>query len=136
MSTQNDQVVGSDYLTRVNRARAGVPVSEGVEVMETWSIPVALFAEILGTSERKWSRLRSAENDTVLSAVESDRLLRVRDVLNHALNVFDSDEDATTWFSVANNALSDVTPLSLMDTDAGVREVDAVLTRLEFGVYA
>ena len=48
----------------------------------------------------------------------------------------DSDEDAVTWFSLPNQALSEDTPLSLMDTDAGVHEVDAVLTRLEFGVFA
>lgn len=136
MSTQNSLAITLDYRSRVARARAGIPVGEAVDIMETWSIPVSRFAAILGTSERKWSRLRSAGHGTILNTVESDRLLRLRDVLDHALTVFDSDKDAVAWFSLPNQALSGDTPLSLMDTDAGVHEVDAVLTRLEFGVFA
>lgn len=136
MSTQNNLAVAPNYRNRVALARAGIPVAEAVAIMETWKVGVARFAAILGTSERKWSRLRSAANDTLLSPVESDRLLRLRDVLDHALTVFDTDKDAVAWFSIANQALCGDTPLSLMDTDAGTREVDAVLTRLEFGVFA
>lgn len=135
MSTQNQPATSPNYRTRVARARAGIPVVEAVEIMATWSIAVARFADILGTSERKWSRLRTAGDDAILSPVESDRLMRVREVFKHALTVFDSHADATAWFSMPNRALSGDTPLSLMDTDAGVHEVDAVLTRLEFGVF-
>ena len=42
---------------------------------------------------------------------------------------------AVRWFATPNPALSGETPLSLLDTDAGVRQVDDVLTRIEFGVY-
>lgn len=136
MSTQNQPALSTNYRTRVARARAGIPVVEAVQVMVKWSIAVARFAEILGTSERKWSRLRKTGDDAILSPVESDRLMRVRKVFEHALTVFDSHEDATAWFSLPNRALSGDTPLSLLDTDAGVHEVDAVLTRLEFGVFA
>ena len=135
MSTQNNLATNLSYRMRVARARAGIPVAEAVEVMDGWAIPVARFAAILGTSERKWGRLRSAGNNAMLNPVESDRLLRLRDVFDHALTVFDSNEDAVAWFSLPNQALSGDTPLSLMDTDAGVHEVDAVLTRLEFGVF-
>ena len=56
----------------------------------------------------------------MLNSVESDRLLRLRDVFDHALAVFDSDKDAVAWFSLPNEALSADTPLSLMDTDAAL----------------
>lgn len=136
MTTQLNVQVYTDYRSRVARARAGVQVKEAVKIMEDWSIPVALFATILGSSARKWSRLRAGQPDVALGTVESDRLLRFRDVLEHAKNVFDNDKDATIWFSLSNAALSGDTPLSLMDTDAGVHQVDDVLTRLEFGVYS
>ena len=74
--------------------------------------------------------------DGLLSPVESDRLLRARRVFDHARAVFDNAQDAVAWFSMPNHALSGETPLSLMDTDAGVHQVDDVLTRIEFGVYA
>jgi len=136
MSTQNHPIIAPDYRSRVARARAGIPVAEAVDTMDSWSIPVARFAAILGTSESKWSRLRREGKAALLNPVESDRLLRLRAVFDHALGVFDSEDDAVAWFALANRALSGDTPLSLMDTDAGAHEVDAVLTRLEFGVFA
>lgn len=120
----------------ITAARRGVAVSEAVETMEAWSIPVARFAAILGCSDRKWSRARAGALDVLLSPAESDRLLRTHRLLAHARTVFDEDADVRTWLSTPNAALAGESPLSLLDTDAGVRLVDEVLTRLEFGVYA
>ena len=126
----------SDYRARIARARQGIAVAEAAGIMQTWSIPVGAFAALLGVSERKWSRARAGGPDGLLSPVESDRLLRARQVFDHARAVFDNDQDVVAWFSMPNHALSGDTPLSLMDTDAGVHQVDDVLTRIEFGVYA
>ena len=126
----------SDYRARIARARQGIAVAEATGIMQTWSIPVGAFAALLGVSERKWSRARAGGPDGLLSPVASDRLLRAGRVFDHARAVFDNDRDAVAWFSMPNHALSGEAPLSLMDTDAGVRQVDDVLTRIEFGVYA
>ncbi len=61
---------------------------------------------------------------------------RVRGALEHALAVFDTDDQAVAWLSLPNRALCGETPLALLDTDAGVRAVDDALTRLEYGVFA
>ena len=62
--------------------------------------------------------------------------MRVAQVFDHAKTIFDNQGNAVEWFVTSNPALSGEAPLSLLDTDAGVHEVDDVLTRLEFGVYA
>ena len=129
---QND----ADYLTRVSRVREGVPVADAVEVMRAWFIPVARFATVLGVSERQWGRARSEASNATLSPVASDRLMRVVQIFDHAKTIFDNQGNAVEWFVTSNPALSGEAPLSLLDTDAGVHEVDDVLTRLEFGVYA
>lgn len=126
----------TDMRSRVTAARRGVSVDEAIATMRAWSIPTARFAAILGCSERKWSRVRAGDRDLRLSPTESDRLLRTRQIFEHARSVFDDDEDARAWLSAPNDALSGESPLALLDTDAGVRLVDDVLTRLEFGVYA
>ena len=126
----------SDYRARIARARQRIAVAEAAAIMQRWSIPVGAFAALLGVSQRKWSRARAGGSDGLLSPVESDRLLRASRVFDHARAVFDNDQDAVAWFSMPIRALSGETPLSLMDTDAGVHQVDAVLTRIEFGVYA
>lgn len=126
----------SDYQAQIARVRQGIAVAEAAGIMQRWSIPVGAFAALLGVSERKWSRARAGRADGLLSPVQSDRLLRASQVLDHARGVFDDDQDAVAWLSMPNHALSGETPLSLMDTDAGVRQVDDVLTRIEFGVFA
>lgn len=60
----------------------------------------------------------------------------MREALEHALGVFDTEEQAVAWLSMPNRALCDVAPLELLDTDAGAQAVDGVLTRLEHGVFA
>lgn len=116
--------------------RRGVTVGEAIETMRTWSIPVARFAAILGCSERQWGRLRAGAPDALLSPAASDRLLRTRRALDRAGAVFDDERDTVAWLSAPNDALSGESPLSLLDTDAGVRLVEEVLTRVEFGVYS
>ena len=74
--------------------------------------------------------------DGPASTADSERLLRTRWLFEHARTVFDDEADARAWLSTPNAALSGRPPLSLLDTDADARLVDAVLTRLEFGVYA
>ena len=121
---------------RVSAARRGVTVAEAAETMESWSVPVTRFAAILGCSERTWWRARGGPPEVVLPAAASDRLLRTLRVLTHAGAVFDGKADARAWMSSPNAALGGASPLALLDTAEGVRLVDEVLTRLEFGVYA
>lgn len=125
-----------DHRDRIDRARRGVTVGEAVRIMRTWSIPVARFAAILGCSERQWGRLRAGASGALLSPAASDRLLRARRVLDQAGAVFEDERDTVRWLSLPNDALSGESPLSLLDTDAGVRLVEVVLTRVEFGVYS
>ena len=125
-----------DHRARIDCARRGVTVGEAIETMRNWSIPVARFAAILGCSERQWGRLRAGAPDGLLSPAASDRLLRTRRVIDHASSVFDDETDAVAWMSAPNDALSGESPLSLLDIDAGVRLVEEVLTRVEFGVYS
>lgn len=125
-----------DFNAVVARVRAGVPVSEAAEVMRSWSIPIGEFAVVLGVSEDEWRQAQVARAERVLSPVESDRLVRVTQVLEHARAVFDSEQEAAAWLAMPNPSLSGTSPMAWLDTDAGVHCVDDVLTRLEFGVYA
>ena len=125
-----------DLQARVTAARRGINVEEAVKTMESWSVPVARFAAILGCSERTWVRVRAGSPDVLLPRTESDRFLRTLRIFKHALTVFDDDTAAHAWMSARNAALGGGSPLSLLDTDEGVRLVDEVLTRLEYGVYA
>ncbi|MBI2318149.1 MAG: DUF2384 domain-containing protein [Betaproteobacteria bacterium] len=57
-------------------------------------------------------------------------------VAARAVEVLESPEKAASWLRRPNRALGGVAPLELLDTDAGVREVEAVIWRIAYGVYS
>jgi putative toxin-antitoxin system antitoxin component (TIGR02293 family) len=61
---------------------------------------------------------------------------RIARVMARAENVLGSPERATAWLNRPNRALGDAVPLDLLGTDLGAREVEAVLGRIEHGVYS
>ena len=89
--------------------------------------------QIIAVSNRTWAR-RKADNR--LSPVESDRLYRLARIIARTEEVFGSREKARLWLKEQNRALQMATPLSLLDTDEGVRRVEDVLIRIEHGVFS
>jgi putative toxin-antitoxin system antitoxin component (TIGR02293 family) len=71
-----------------------------------------------------------------LSPEESDRLVRLSRVFAGAVDLFEGDIDAARdWFGRKQVGLGGAAPLDLMGSDVGAREVEALIGRLEHGVY-
>lgn len=79
---------------------------------------------------------RRKEADQPLTPEESDRLTRVVRVLTRAEEAVGDVENARTWLRTENRALRGTRPLDLLESDAGARMVEAVLGRIEHGVYS
>jgi putative toxin-antitoxin system antitoxin component (TIGR02293 family) len=80
--------------------------------------------------------LRRRESGRLLPE-ESDRLLRVARVFQQAVELFEGDEGrARQWLNSPKRALGDHTPLDWMRTEAGAREVENLIGRLEHGVFS
>lgn len=72
-----------------------------------------------------------------LHADESDRLLRLSRLLERAIELFEGDaEAARNWLASPVKALARHTPLDFARTEAGAREVESLIGRLEHGVYS
>jgi putative toxin-antitoxin system antitoxin component (TIGR02293 family) len=69
-----------------------------------------------------------------LQADESDRLLRLARISAQAAGTLGSEEKAAQWLRRPNRALGNQSPLKLMDSDIGTRQVEAVLGRIEHGI--
>lgn len=78
---------------------------------------------------------RRQEKHEALTATESDRVLRIARVAKEAERVFGSSEKSTRWLSSENRVL-DAKPLDLLATDAGARDVEAELIRIDYGDFA
>jgi putative toxin-antitoxin system antitoxin component (TIGR02293 family) len=71
-----------------------------------------------------------------LTPEESDRLVRVSRIFALALDLFEGDYDAArNWLGRKQVGLGGAIPLDLMRSDVGAREVEALIGRLEHGVY-
>jgi len=62
-------------------------------------------------------------------------LYRLARVFTLAIKVLGSKEQAIRWLNAPKVALFDQTPLELLNTSIGTKEVEKLLNRIEYGVY-
>jgi putative toxin-antitoxin system antitoxin component (TIGR02293 family) len=115
----------------VERLRAGLPFDALTAVMGRYDIPRDVACRILHLSTRNFLRRKRQGR---LSPDESDRLYRLARVLAHADRVFEQPGESSDWVRTPNASLGQEPPLSLLDTDVGVQQVDQILGRIEHGI--
>jgi putative toxin-antitoxin system antitoxin component (TIGR02293 family) len=70
-----------------------------------------------------------------LKADESDRIARVARVAALALEALGRDQ-GLQWLREPNMALGERIPLAMLGTDAGARQVEQIIGRIEHGVFS
>ena len=116
-----------------NVVRSGLPYSSIIVLTRMLDLSAEALASVLALPKRTLARRKKQAK---LTAIESDRVLRLARVVAAAVDVFGSGEKASRWLQRPNRALGNETPLSQMDTDAGVRIVEQLLGRIEHGVFS
>jgi putative toxin-antitoxin system antitoxin component (TIGR02293 family) len=113
--------------------RDGLPFDALDAVVQTLGLPVAEVTKVLGLAPRTLARRKEQH---ILTPAESDRLYRLARVACLAMEVLGAADKARQWLERPNRALGGETPLHLLDTDIGVRQVEAVLGRINHGVFS
>lgn len=109
----------------------GLPYSALESVMSRFGLGAQDAQRVLSVPPRTLARRKES---TRMRPVESDRLIRLAHVAAHAVQVFGSEEKAAGWLHRVNRSLGDRSPLDLLCTELGSKQVDDVLSRLEHGV--
>ena len=117
----------------VDQIQAGLPVASAMALKEALRLTNAEVAAILGVSPRTFARFDPETSR--LDPVSSDRLVRTARLYSIAAEVLEDDEAAARWLKAPQRALGDAIPLQLAETDVGSRAVEALLGRMEHGVY-
>jgi len=60
----------------------------------------------------------------------------IASLFDRAVEILGDKNRAILWFKGAKKGLGGQTPLEFADTEPGAREVEALLGRLEHGVYS
>ena len=71
-----------------------------------------------------------------LTPEQSDVVFRTATVLARAIDVLGDKKKAVHWLTTPNRALGGEIPITLLDTSAGAHEAEALLERIEYGVYS
>ena len=71
-----------------------------------------------------------------LSPAESDRVLRLERISEHADRVFGNHEKAQRWLRSELIALDGVRPIDLLETEAGAHTIYEELVRIDYGMFA
>ncbi len=121
---------GSDFVEEV---RQGLPYACLEVLTKILGREVGDVGAVVGIPPRTLARRKQQR---LLSPVESDRLYRVAYVAHVAAAALGGLEPSRVWLSRPNRALGGVSPLSLLDTDIGCRQVEDLLARLNHGIFS
>ena len=125
--------------TRPHTAKAvelierGLPWNEAESLTHALGVSLDRLASLLDIPQATFFRRKKARR---FSKQESDRLLRFARLWWLACDVFENEEAARTWLKTSQFGLGGAIPLEYATTEAGAREVEELLHRIDHGVLA
>jgi putative toxin-antitoxin system antitoxin component (TIGR02293 family) len=117
----------------IRQIQKGLRFSELETLQHTIDMPFEQLAAKLAISRSTLQRRKAAGR---LSPDESDKVMRLSRLLEHATNVFGDVEKARAWLKFPQRGLGGAVPLDYAETEVGAREVDNLLGRIDYGVYS
>jgi putative toxin-antitoxin system antitoxin component (TIGR02293 family) len=119
-------------LSQVREAlRTGVPRQAFEDLRNQLGVGTEELADVLGIPTRTLARRTDR-----FKSDESERVLRLGSVMFKARDVLEDPAALRRWMTQPKRALGGLTPLRCCDSEMGAREVEALLTRIEFGVFS
>jgi len=113
----------------------GLPQSALERVKKALKLTDREVSNALDISGKTVSRLRRSSAQRLSPSI-SDRLYRFARLYALAEEVLEDEEQARDWLRSPQIGLNNRTPLDLMRTEAGAREVESLLIRIEYGVLS
>jgi len=113
--------------------RTGLSYASFDAVRIRFAIEPEIMTRLLSLPARTLARRK---HERRFHSDESDRLVRLARIGALAEETLGSARKAALWLQAPNRALAGKTPLTRLDTDVGVREVEDLLLRIAYGVYS
>jgi putative toxin-antitoxin system antitoxin component (TIGR02293 family) len=117
----------------IRQIQKGLRFSELQTLQDSLDLPFDELAAKLCISRSTLHRRKAAGR---LSPDESDKVMRLSRLLDHAAKVFGDVEKARAWLKFPQHGLGGAVPLDYAQTEVGAREVDDLLGRIDYGVYS
>jgi putative toxin-antitoxin system antitoxin component (TIGR02293 family) len=117
----------------IRQIQKGLRFCELETLQNSIDMPFEQLAAKLSISRSTLQRRKAAGR---LSPDESDKVMRLSRLLEHATKVFGDIEKARAWLKFPQRGLGGAVPLDYAETEVGAREVDNLLGRIDYGVYS
>jgi putative toxin-antitoxin system antitoxin component (TIGR02293 family) len=117
----------------VERVRDGLDFAEFHTFREMIGVTEERLGALLGMSRATLHRRKKSGH---LDRSESDRLVRYARIFHCVNALFQSPAAAAKWLNSPAFAFNGETPLDYADTEIGAREVEALVGRIEHGVFS
>ncbi len=114
--------------------QAGLPVDLLARIADELGLKAEAFAALCGMSRATFHRKKTTR--AKLGRMESDLVARYASLLRHATEVFSEPGAASQWLREKQIGLGGAVPLDLAQSTQGYQEVEKLLTRIDYGVYA
>ncbi len=114
--------------------QAGLPVTLVAHIAVGLGLKVDDLAVLCGMSRATFHRKVAAK--AKLGRMESDLAARYGALLHHATEVFSDADAAGKWLREKQIGLGGAVPIVLAQSTQGFQEVEKLLTRIDYGVYA
>ena len=112
----------------------GLPVSLLDGLAAGLGLSVESFAALCGLSRATFHRKKAQK--AKLGHFESDMVARYATLVQHATDTFEDEAAAAQWLRTPQVGLGGAVPLDLAQSTQGFQEIERLLTRIDFGVYA
>jgi putative toxin-antitoxin system antitoxin component (TIGR02293 family) len=122
--------LSGDQKAAIRATRQGLPVTQLQDLVDTGRLSLTEIDRIILPRKTLSHRRKIG----VLTPNQSDRLLRVAGIVIAAERTFGSRGKAARWLRRPTTALDGETPISLLDTTAGSRVVEDLLSRIDYGL--
>ena len=117
----------------VGRVREGLPMGEFGAMRELIGLNEERLGALLGMSRATLHRRKKTGH---LDRAESDRLVRFARLFSRAAAALGGAAGARSWLVAPAVAFHGECPLDFADTEIGAREVEALLGRLQYGIFS
>jgi putative toxin-antitoxin system antitoxin component (TIGR02293 family) len=117
----------------IERVRHGLAMGEFHALQEQLGVSEERLGALLGMSR---ATLHRRKKSGLMDRAESDRLVRYARLFARASEALGGHAGARSWLVEPARAFHGECPLDYADTEIGAREVEALLGRLEHGVFS
>jgi putative toxin-antitoxin system antitoxin component (TIGR02293 family) len=116
----------------IRQVQQGLKFRELEKLQGEVDLPLEQLAGKLAISRSTLQRRKAAGR---LSPHESDKVMRFSRLIEHAVKVFGTVENARAWLKYPQRGLGGAVPLDYAETEIGAREVDNLIGRIDYSVY-